>query len=94
MTLRKILFLIFIFSFYYINFAKTECLSDKKVFSIRRYVSSLNFDSVGGGIALAQSELAHADLKPPMAMLIAEPERSPLELPEKEIGGISLGWFK
>ncbi|AFT94988.1 hypothetical protein AMBAS45_07565 [Alteromonas macleodii str. 'Balearic Sea AD45'] len=68
-------------------------LSDRKVFSIRRYISSLNFDSVGGGIALAQSELAHGDLKPPMAMLIAEPERPPLELPEKEIGGISLGWF-
>ena len=34
MTFKKILFFIFIFSFFYINFAKTECLSDKKVIEI------------------------------------------------------------
>ncbi|MBR8842151.1 STY4851/ECs_5259 family protein [Pseudoalteromonas sp. JC3] len=66
-----------------------------KVFTIRRYMSQLNFDPVSGGISVAHERLPqNENIMAPMAMLIAEPERAPCELIQKEVGGISLGWYE
>ena len=52
MTFKKIFFLIFIFSFFYINFAKTECLSDKKVLEIINNSPHTPIEGISGNITL------------------------------------------
>lgn len=69
-------------------------LGNKKLFSIRRYMFQLKFDPVNGDVSITQGDsLLNNNLDGPKAMLIGEPERSAIELPQKEVGGISLGWY-
>jgi len=67
-----------------------------KTFNIRRHSHELDIDHEMNRVSLkGDSSIKHMfdDSFRPVAMLISEPERNPIELEPKLIGGVNLGFF-